>query len=765
MATRIKRRRGNTNEINSATPALAEWWHNTDDNSIHTGDGLTAGGHKLATDVQEVVDTSRTISNWIKFLLEADARNVDALTGNNGVVTGTKEDFDSATMIVDNVKTVLRLTDDQSFIYTSADSMSGVITEFNTVTPSITVGGTEHTLELIDIRSIESSAEGWANAAEGFANAAAVAGKIYPTVADGLAATPNGENFLVQSSSSVGFADLFLNNGGSAVAQGKTTLDAAIMEGKVTGANTDFILSFESIYDDTLPEHGDAGYWQSGNTIVNDPSYKHSGRHPVETGRRIVWKSNLQFVKLFEPDGTPITGTLPKDGTTADGALTAVIPAAFGGKTVGKVAISSTVSTFDEAILGYGNSGYVRKDGESIVPLGTKYSELVMNDRLRTQLESIADQAAFTAVKKRNSVTPEAMTITEGFTMGLDRNDPDFGEVGYVGSLGENSIAGFQKTNFLPVQPGMAYGVKNSSTSHIGYYNENKEWIGSVSRGTGLHTVPDEVNGEKPVWIRHGFSDSQIANYEAIFGYGRSIPEDVTGTMEAGESSSTIIDIGILEQFKGAQNPFKGKEVALFGDSITASSTGWHNKFSEILSTNKTNFAASGGHWEDFPAGTGNQWFSKQIDNCIADTGYTPDLIMIAMGTNSLAADYGDFNTQVSGEEGSADRTTIWGGMRSGIERLLVAYPNAKVVLMTPLQRTFHPPHEGDWLTMNEAVKKMGAWFSLPVIDCGSECGISYREETIAPKYLSDGLHPNAEGSDIQGAYTATKLKSMLYPV
>ena len=47
MATQVKRRRGTQAEIDNFTPALGEWVHNTTDNSIHTGDGVSQGGNKV----------------------------------------------------------------------------------------------------------------------------------------------------------------------------------------------------------------------------------------------------------------------------------------------------------------------------------------------------------------------------------------------------------------------------------------------------------------------------------------------------------------------------------------------------------------------------------------------------------------------------------------------------------------------------------------------------------------------------------------------
>ena len=49
MATQVKHRRGTSAEIATRTPAAGEIWVNTDDSSIHVGDGSTLGGTKHVT--------------------------------------------------------------------------------------------------------------------------------------------------------------------------------------------------------------------------------------------------------------------------------------------------------------------------------------------------------------------------------------------------------------------------------------------------------------------------------------------------------------------------------------------------------------------------------------------------------------------------------------------------------------------------------------------------------------------------------------------
>lgn len=62
MATQIKHRRGTNAEIMAGTPAIGELWFNTDDNTIHMGDGITLGGIKHAK-LQSVVLFSGSISH------------------------------------------------------------------------------------------------------------------------------------------------------------------------------------------------------------------------------------------------------------------------------------------------------------------------------------------------------------------------------------------------------------------------------------------------------------------------------------------------------------------------------------------------------------------------------------------------------------------------------------------------------------------------------------------------------------------------------
>lgn len=68
-----------------------------------------------------------------------------------------------------------------------------------------------------------------ADRADAAADAASASGEIHSTIAKGIAATVNGALFLVVSDKESGFSDLYKNDNGTGVYQGKTTLDSSVI--------------------------------------------------------------------------------------------------------------------------------------------------------------------------------------------------------------------------------------------------------------------------------------------------------------------------------------------------------------------------------------------------------------------------------------------------------------------------------------------------------------------------------------------------------
>ena len=137
------------------------------------------------------------------------------------------------------------------------------------------------------------------------------------------------------------------------------------------------------------------------------------------------------------------------------------------------------------------------------------------------------------------------------------------------------------------------------------------------------------------------------------------------------------------------------------------------------------------------------------------------DYCLIQIGTNDLTsnAELGilyNYNT-------SYDDSKFYESYKKAINYILTNNPNIKIVLLTPLQRfnynNFNPITKNtvDLTLMDyvNAVKNIGEFYSLPVIDMFSNSGINYNTFNI---YTSDGLHPNDLGYERITNYLANQL-------
>lgn len=155
--------------------------------------------------------------------------------------------------------------------------------------------------------------------------------------------------------------------------------------------------------------------------------------------------------------------------------------------------------------------------------------------------------------------------------------------------------------------------------------------------------------------------------------------------------------------------------------------------------------------------GIGGTRISRQY---VCTTGYPPhdhdfcmrieemdkdaDLLVIFGGTN----DYGH-GAAPFGE--ALDRTpdTFIGACHHLFRRALELYPDAKIVVMTPLHRCHEqaPSRCGHPLSdYVQVIRDVASMYSLPVIDLWSISGIQPEVDIIKEKYCPDGLHPNDLG-------------------
>ncbi|MBR2460128.1 MAG: SGNH/GDSL hydrolase family protein [Clostridia bacterium] len=123
------------------------------------------------------------------------------------------------------------------------------------------------------------------------------------------------------------------------------------------------------------------------------------------------------------------------------------------------------------------------------------------------------------------------------------------------------------------------------------------------------------------------------------------------------------------------------------------------------------------------------------------------DLIVVFGGTN----DYGHGDAPF-GEFGDRTPDTFCGACHTLMSSLITKYPDAVIVIMTPLHRASEDvPSVGNHLPLLEYVnmiRRVAEFYSLPVMDLWSVSGIQPRVKAIRENFCPDGLHPNDAGHE-----------------
>ena len=200
----------------------------------------------------------------------------------------------------------------------------------------------------------------------------------------------------------------------------------------------------------------------------------------------------------------------------------------------------------------------------------------------------------------------------------------------------------------------------------------------------------------------------------------------------------------------------KGCKINIIGDSITegvgTSEPG--NVFWRLLATND-----GADLYGDGIGGTRiarqlvpsenpalDQFFRSRLDRMRPEA----DVVIVFGGTN----DYGHGDAPIGS---MSDRTddTFYGALHKLYTELIERYPNAHIVIMTPLHRTEEERqineigvrNVGTLKTYVNVIKEVAAYYSLPVLDLYEKSGIQPDNKTCRDLYLPDGLHPSDAGN------------------
>ena len=122
------------------------------------------------------------------------------------------------------------------------------------------------------------------------------------------------------------------------------------------------------------------------------------------------------------------------------------------------------------------------------------------------------------------------------------------------------------------------------------------------------------------------------------------------------------------------------------------------------------------------------------------------DMIVVFGGTNDFGhgdAPFGEF----------ADRTvdTFCGALHILYTTLLEKYPEATIVVVTPLHRVTEDSPNMHGKVLKEYVdmiRRLAEHYSLPVLDLYATYGVHPAVSVMKDKYMPDGLHPNDAGHE-----------------
>lgn len=140
----------------------------------------------------------------------------------------------------------------------------------------------------------------------------------------------------------------------------------------------------------------------------------------------------------------------------------------------------------------------------------------------------------------------------------------------------------------------------------------------------------------------------------------------------------------------------------------------------------------------------------------------TINIAVIGFGTNDFTSNYISVGNSID-----ENKLTIKGAANYSINKLLSAYPDLNIALVTPTHRFFGPGETNDsdivpnglgsfLLDYVDALIEVGQYHNIPVLDLYRTSGFNASNHS---SFFVDGVHPNAAGYTI----IAEKVSDFLY--
>ena len=200
-----------------------------------------------------------------------------------------------------------------------------------------------------------------------------------------------------------------------------------------------------------------------------------------------------------------------------------------------------------------------------------------------------------------------------------------------------------------------------------------------------------------------------------------------------------------------------GKKIAFLGDSITegvgvsAPEHMFWNVIAQRTGAQCFGYGIGGTRIapQRFPSEEYPRWdlyFASRVEEMIPDA----DIVVVFGGTN----DYGHGDAAL-GKFGDCTEDTFYGAYHQLVAKLNDRYPNAQLVVMTPLHREGEDTvlynsmgirRAGPLSVYVQAIREVAQHYGVAVVDLFRDCPIQPNFPQHKTMFCPDGLHPNDAG-------------------
>ena len=323
------------------------------------------------------------------------------------------------------------------------------------------------------------------------------------------------------------------------------------------------------------------------------------------------------------------------------------------------------------------------------------------------------------AVKPTNVLTKPTRNM-------FDKTGVTFG--GYYDATGTwVTVPSYGLSDPIPVNEGEV--LSKFTVGFSSWLNEEKNWMGSwhttrqarVPKGAKyLRALTNTANADREMVVRgYEYPSEYIPYTKTVF----------DNTLEA-------LDI---DQMRALTSNLYGKKWAYLGDSISDYLFSYPHLIAPKYNMTLTHLALAGRSMAKRGEPTDTQY--PPLVSVYQNVPIDADVISVWIGTNDKGSNVaiGDIN--------STNETTYLGSYNVMLSWLIDNRPNAKILLITPMQRSDALGQTGTPLIdYVNAVEQLGEKYGKRVLNMYKNSGLYVYSDVVKQQFIPDGLHPNYDG-------------------